>query len=75
MENQHQLIAGYRDLTQQEIDLINEIKKNGNDLGLAIDVIEKWPGVDRRMVAIARTQIQLGLMALIRAIARPQGFC
>jgi len=75
MENQHQLIAGYRDLTQQEIDLINEIKKNGNDLGLAIDVIEKWPGVDRRMAAIARTQIQLGLMALIRAIARPQGFC
>jgi len=75
MENQHQLIAGYRDLTQQEIDLINEIKKNGNDLGLAIDAIEKMPNVDRRMAAIARTQIQLGLMALIRAIAKPQGFC
>ena len=75
MENQHQLISGYRDLTKEEIDLINDIKKNRSDLGLAIDVIEQMPNADRRMAAIARTQIQLGLMALIRAIARPQGFC
>ena len=26
MDNQHKLIKGYRDLTQQEIDLINRVK-------------------------------------------------
>ena len=26
MENQHRKITGYRDLTQEEIDLMNEIK-------------------------------------------------
>lgn len=29
MENQHQKITGYRELTQVEIDLINEIKAKG----------------------------------------------
>lgn len=75
MDNQHQKIKGYRDLTQQEIDLINEIKLNGNELGEAIAAIEQMPNADKRMVAIARTQLQLGLMALIRAVARPEGFC
>lgn len=35
MENQHQRISGYRDLSQQEIDLINEIKA----LGIAADAV------------------------------------
>ena len=33
MENQHRHIAGYRELTEDEISLINEIKKKGDDLG------------------------------------------
>ncbi|WP_335983626.1 DUF7681 family protein [Acinetobacter haemolyticus] len=32
MENQHQKIKGYRDLTQEEIDLLNEIKSQGESL-------------------------------------------
>lgn len=38
MENQHRMISGYRELSQQEIDLINEIKQKGKELG---DLIEK----------------------------------
>lgn len=69
-----QKIVGYRDLTPDELELINEIKAQGNNLGEAIDVIEQMPGVDKHWLAIARTQLQLGLMALIRAIAKPAGF-
>jgi hypothetical protein len=32
MENQHKQITGYRDLSQQEIDLMNEIKAKGEEL-------------------------------------------
>lgn len=32
MENQHRKIAGYRELSQQEIDLMNEIKLQGEKL-------------------------------------------
>lgn len=32
MENQHRKISGYRELTQEEIDLMNEIKAKGREL-------------------------------------------
>ena len=32
MENQHQKIKGYRELSQEEIDLMNEIKIKGQEL-------------------------------------------
>lgn len=32
MENQHRKITGYRELTQEDIDLINEIKAQGESL-------------------------------------------
>lgn len=33
MDNQHRKIKGYRELTQAEIDLMNEIKTKGVELG------------------------------------------
>ena len=33
MDNQHRKIKGYRELTQVEIDLMNEIKAKGLELG------------------------------------------
>lgn len=32
MENQHRKITGYRELSQEEIDLMNEIKAKGQEL-------------------------------------------
>lgn len=32
MENQHRKITGYRELSQEEIDLMNEIKAKGEEL-------------------------------------------
>ena len=37
MENQHQKIKSYRDLSQVEIDLMNEIKAKGAELGSLVE--------------------------------------
>ena len=42
MENQHQKIKGYRDLSNEEIYLMNEIKEHGEKLGKLIDKLRKY---------------------------------
>jgi len=114
MENQHRKIAGYRELSPEEIDLMNRIKAKGAEL-LALQAElagylstatetkrydarksmegkafngrpydENTGGSDEcqefrrfiaaeplRWAAIAKTDIQTGIMALVRAIAQP----
>ena len=41
MENQHTFIKGYRDLSQDEIDLMNDIKSAREFLQLIIDKVQK----------------------------------
>lgn len=40
MENQHRKIEGYRELSQEEIDLMNQIKSLGSDLHHLIEKVE-----------------------------------
>lgn len=40
MENQHRQIKGYRELSQEEIDLMNEIKEKGAALGEIVEKLE-----------------------------------
>ncbi len=80
MENQHQLISGYRDLSQAEIDKMNQIKALGAAVQQIITELElsaALPGgiePDQRAAAIAKTHLQTGFMWLVRAVAKPQGF-
>ena len=74
MENQHQKIKGYRDLTQEEIDFMNKIKGMGEELGVLCDELAKDKDLDQRWVSIARTDLQKGVMALVRAVAQPTTF-
>lgn len=80
MDNQHRQIIGYRELSQQEIDLMNDIKKHGallNDLFGRLSRMSGTPGgiePDPRWTAIAKTHFQEGLMALTRAVAKPDFF-
>jgi hypothetical protein len=74
MENQHEQIAGYRDLTQDEVDLMNAAKELGNRVGQFITELEQVAGVDKRWLAIAKTDLQKGIMFLVRSIARPTTF-
>lgn len=74
MDNQHKKIKGYRDLTQQEIDLMNEIKTKGAELGELVDKLKQTPNLDQRWVSIGATDFQTGLMALTRSVAQPTFF-
>lgn len=105
MENQHRKIKGYRDLSQEEIDLMNRIKEKGAELlalqaelanRLNTDLEVKSAAAKRsqfapndfasdeyqefsrfkdaeplRWAAIGKTDIQTGIMALVRAVAQP----
>lgn len=95
MENQHRKITGYRELSQAEIDLMNEIKAEGARLeelcakvGKHLD--EQSFETDRALdhaammritlaepgvwVFRARTNLQVALMELTRAVAQPTTF-
>ena len=69
-----QAIVGYRTLTKDETELINELKTQGNALGTAIDAMSQIDSVDQRWLSIGRTHMQQGLMALVRAVAKPASF-
>ena len=74
MENQHQLITGYRDLSQEEIDLMNEIKAEGERMRVLGESLRARTDVDQRWVSIGLTHLQQGLMALVRSVAQPTSF-
>lgn len=81
MENQHQKIKGYRDLTQAEIDLMNEAKALGekvheliSKLTVAQSCMLPDEAPDPRWLAIATTDLQKGFMFLVRSIAKPTTF-
>ena len=71
MDNQHKLIKGYRDLSQAEIDSINSIKLAEQDIGQLWQQVSKVEGVDGRMLALAKTNLQDAFMWFIRAVAQP----
>ncbi|MEX2990341.1 Acb2/Tad1 domain-containing protein [Serratia fonticola] len=109
MENQHRKIKGYRELSQEEIDLMNRIKAKGAELlqlqselaesiqerkGFLLEKVaahkaaldgelrgsrcEAQEELDliavaepSRWASIGKTDIQTGIMALVRAVAKP----
>lgn len=109
MENQHRVIKGYRELSQEEIDLMSRIKEVGAmllqlqavlagrlstdhetkiHLAKASTTYSPWEqgasdecvelrrfkaAEPLRWAAIGKTDIQTGIMALVRAVAQPGG--
>lgn len=74
MDNQHRKISGYRELSQEEIDLMNEIKQKGKELGELVAKLRAAPELDQRWISIGATDLQTGCMALTRGVARPTFF-
>lgn len=74
MDNQHKKIKGYRDLSQEEIDLMNQIKELGAKLGELTDRLESHADTDKRWIAIGKTDLQKGIMGLVRSVAKPESF-
>lgn len=71
MDNQHKLVKGYRDLSQSEIDAMNSIKLAEQDIGQLWQQVSKIPGVDQRMLNIAKTQLQQSFSWFVRSVAQP----
>jgi len=80
VENQHKKIKGYRDLSEEEISLMNEIKEKAEEVGELINKVQSQSqsssgvSADMRWSAIAKTTLQQGFMALVRSIAKPESF-
>lgn len=74
MDNQHREIKGYRELNADEIALMNKIKETGNGLALLVAELRANTELDQRWVSIGATDLQTGLMALTRGVARPTFF-
>jgi hypothetical protein len=53
---------------------MNEIKAHGVALGELVSKLRGVPDLDQRWIAIGATDLQTGLMALTRAVARPTTF-
>lgn len=74
MDNQHRQIKGYRELSQEEIDLMNRVKAKGAELGELVNELRSAEGLDQRWISIGATELQQGLMALTRGVAQPVFF-
>ena len=74
MDNQHKKIKGYRDLSQEEINLMNNAKALAEQVGELVGSLENSDGLDQRWIAIGKTELQKGFMSLIRGIAQPTTF-
>ena len=74
MDNQHRKIKGYRELNQDEIDAMNEVKAMGIKLSELVEKLENNKDLDQRWIESGKTDLQKGLMALTRSIARPEFF-
>lgn len=74
MENQHRKISGYRELSQEEINAMNSVKELASAVGILIEEMQANQQLDQRWVAIAKTDLQKGFMAAVRAVAQPTTF-
>lgn len=89
MENQHRKITGYRELCQEEIDLMNKVKALGPQIELVLIEIGGYlyrqeedknnhartdKATPERFLALAKTDFQTGLMYATRAVAQPEFF-
>jgi len=81
MDNQHQKITGYRDLSQTEIDLMNAIKAEEPEVAALYQQVQKVHIAQAeagekindasRQASIARTEFEHAFMRLGRSVAGP----
>lgn len=66
-------VAGYRPQSRERVDLVNANKAFEETLLCQLDTMQAAGAqeFDQRWLAVARTNLELGFMALNRAIFRP----
>lgn len=73
MASEHQglPVEGYRPQTDTAVELVNTNKKMEEAVLLVLDKLAADPDVDKRWLAIGRTHIEQGFMAINRSIFKP----
>jgi hypothetical protein len=74
VDNQHKKITGYRDLSEEEIAAIQEIKSAEVDVANLVKKIRDHSTtftVDMRNMALACTYLEEGFSRFVKAVARP----
>lgn len=64
----------FREISDEEIEVINRVKKEGEKLARLVEKLSGSPGIDQHWVNIGKTDLQRGLMALTRSVANPEFF-
>lgn len=67
-------IKGYRQPSETEVALMNEIKEHGEQLNALINKLRTKEGIDQRWISLGMTDLQRGLMCLTRGVAQPTSF-
>ena len=74
MKDQHKHIKGYRDLSPEEIALMNEVKTKAAEVGALMEKLRNRNGLDQRWISLGITDLQKGFMFAVRGIAQPESF-
>lgn len=64
-------VAGYREQTSDKVALVNHNKIAEEQTLRILDSLKGDPSVDQRWLAIGRTSIEQGFMAVNRAVFQP----
>jgi len=64
-------VSGYRPQSDKAVAIVNENKAAEERILRKLDSLAQDPAVDRRWLAIARTNIEQGFMAMNRAVFQP----
>ena len=64
---------GHKELTDIEVEHIQLVRNAGESLEQLLELLE-GSGADGRWIAIARTDLQKGLMSAVRGITQPDFF-
>jgi hypothetical protein len=64
-------VAGYTGQTTERVDLVNMNKRMEEAVLRVLDDLATAPEIDRRWLAVGRTHIEQGFMAINRAIFQP----
>lgn len=70
MSNQNQQITGHRQLSQAEIDNINNLRSLASQLDEFIGKIKQSDYVDKRLLAIAENDLKKGFMCLAFSLVK-----
>lgn len=65
---------GHKNLSDEQIELIQEIRKIGVSFELLNEKLKNRDNIDKRWLSIGLTDAQKSLMSLVRSIAKPDFF-